>query len=113
MVIVWISAILLPYHLPIHGPIVGQTVLRDLFNLLPLMFAPLLASRLFPNSNSIPMKKWIHVVGLLFLLDLAVSFSATQLHLNGFAENYLNAILIEVVAFIVSFLILDWRRTKG
>src|ERR1039457_2356245 len=26
MVIVWISAILLPCHLPIHGPIVGQTV---------------------------------------------------------------------------------------
>jgi hypothetical protein len=109
-----VVAILMPRFLPIYGSAMGEIALRDVVRLMPLLFVPLLTSKLstFSGFKPLSMKRWLLILGLILLVEFAVDLSGALRPPNGLAEN--SAFAIQVVAVLIgTFLILSWgRRVK-
>ena len=103
--------ILVPGFVRIHGASLGPIALRILVGLVPIMFVPLLASKLAPSSDFIPisMRRWTLVLGLIFLAQLAVESSDVLFPSMGFVAHASFALMIIIVPIGV-WLILRKRR---
>lgn len=88
----------------------APTYIKIVVGLLPLLFVPP-ASRIMSDENTrqLPMIRWVLVLGLIFLADLALEFQDAWFPQQASTIALFGMWLI--IVFVGTLLILHWRKS--
>lgn len=108
IVLVMLALMFIPFYFRRYSafPIVA----RHVTELLPMVFVPPLAKLISDaDSKPIPMGRWLMVLGLLFLAEVAIDYQKVWFPGRGYAQAGM-LIFVLAIVFAGGLAIMRWRK---